>query len=91
MRPINKRAETEAYIWGFASYLAEELEDPESYAFYERIARASRGNAALEDLIYRVLSEVKNDFRRGKVRKSKGAAFTDRLKRACLERSLPPI
>ena len=91
MRPINKRAETEAYIRGFASYLAEELEDPESYAFYERIARASRGNAALEDLIYRVLSEVKNDFRRGKVRKSKGAAFTDRLKRACLERSLPPI
>jgi hypothetical protein len=83
-----ERAETEAYIRGFASYLAEELEDPGSYAFYERLARLARRNAALEDLIYRVLSEVKDDFRRGRVRKSKGAAFTDRLKRACLERGL---
>jgi hypothetical protein len=34
------------------------------------------------------LSEVKDDFRRGRVRKSKGAAFTDRLKRYCEERGI---
>ncbi|MGB9861274.1 MAG: hypothetical protein ACPLRP_02970 [Candidatus Bipolaricaulaceae bacterium] len=37
---------------------------------------------------YRVLSEVKDDFRRGRVRKNKGAAFTDRLKRFCLDRGI---
>ena len=84
-----RRSETAAYIRGFASYLAEELGDPGSYAFYEKLARAARRNAALEDLMYRVLSEVKDDFRRGRVWRSKGAAFTDRLKRACLERELP--
>ncbi|MBC7344212.1 MAG: hypothetical protein H5U03_02075 [Clostridia bacterium] len=83
-----ERAESEAYIRSFASYLTKELEDPGSYAFYERLARFARGNVTLEDLIYRVLSEIKDDFRRGRVKKSKGAAFTDRLKRVCLERGL---
>ncbi|MGC9019581.1 MAG: replication initiator protein A, partial [Candidatus Bipolaricaulaceae bacterium] len=76
-----QRAEDEAYVRGFASYLAEELEDPGSYGFYEMLARKARQNSVLEDLIYRVLSEVRDDFRRGRVKKNKGAAFTDRLKR----------
>jgi len=83
-----QRAEDEAWIRGLASYLAKELEDPGSYAFYERLARLALRNGVLEDLIYRVLSEVKDDFRRGRVRKTKGAAFTDRLKRYCGERSI---
>jgi len=35
-----------------------------------------------------VLSEVKDDFRRGRVKKNKGAAFTDRLKRVRSERGI---
>ena len=84
-----QKAEDEAWIRGLASYLTEELQDPNSYAFYEALARRARTNTTLEDLIHRVLSEVKDDFRRGRVRKSKGAAFTDRLKRYCEERSIP--
>lgn len=84
-----KRAEDEAYVRGFATYLSEELEDPQSYQFYERLARLALKNGALEDLIYRVVSEVKDEDRRGRVRKSKGAAFTDRLKRYCEAKGLP--
>ncbi|MEM3433536.1 MAG: hypothetical protein QXP27_05125, partial [Candidatus Methanomethyliaceae archaeon] len=83
-----QRAEDEAWIRGFASFLAEELEDPGSYAFYEKLARLALRDGALEDLIYQVLSEVKDDFRRGRVKKTKGAAFTDRLKRACEAHSI---
>ncbi len=88
MAEAGPRAGDEAYVRGFASYLAEELEDARSYGFYEMLARKARQNSALEDLIYRVLSEVKDDFRRGRVKKNKGAAFTARLKRSCVDRGI---
>ena len=80
-----QRAEDIAFIDGFASYMAEELDDDESYQFYRKLAREALGNRALEDLIYRCISEVKDEWHRDKVRKSKGALFTDKLKRYCRE------
>lgn len=56
---------------------------------YEALARRARAGGTLEDLIYRVLSEVRDDYWRGRVRKNKGSAFTERFKRYCVERSIP--
>jgi hypothetical protein len=54
--------------------------DEESRAFYQRVARLCP-----TDLLYRVLSEVKDEWRRGLIRTTKGAVFTDKLKRLCRE------
>ncbi len=79
------KAEDVAFIEGLASYLVQELEDEGSYPFYRKLAEAALRNRALEDLIYRVLSEVKDEWHREKVKKNKGALFTDKLKRHCRE------
>lgn len=83
-----QKAEDDAWIRGFASYLAQELADERSYPFYEKLARQALRDGRLEDLIYRTLSEVKDDYRRGRVKKSKAALFTDRLKRYCQDRGI---
>jgi hypothetical protein len=57
--------------------------DEENEAFYQRVARLCP-----TDLIYRVLSEVKDEWRRGLIRTTKGAVFTDKLKRLCRERGI---
>ncbi len=59
------------------------LEDPKSQAFYERVARICP-----TDLIFRVLSEVKEEWREGLIRTSKESVFTDKLKRYCEERGI---
>jgi len=63
--------------------ILEITEDEKSRAFYTRIATRCPDN-----LIYRCLSEVKDDWLQGKVRKSKGALFTDKIKRYCRERGI---
>jgi hypothetical protein len=54
--------------------------DEKSRAFYAKVAKVCPS-----DLIYRVLSEVKDEYHRGTIKKSKGALFTDKLKRYCKE------
>jgi len=63
--------------------ILEVTEDEKSRAFYTKIA-----TRCPDDLIYRCLSEVKDDWLQGKVRKSKGALFTDKIKRYCRERGI---
>jgi len=59
------------------------LGDEKSRAFYTKIARI-----VPTDLIYRVLGEVKEEWREGLIRTTKGAVFTDKLKRYCRERGI---
>jgi len=58
-------------------------EDPKSRQFYTKVARRCPA-----DLIYRVLSEVKEEWHEGLIRTTKGAVFTDKLKRYCKERGI---
>jgi hypothetical protein len=57
--------------------------DGHSEGFYIKIAGMAQENHMLFDLIHRSLSEVKVEAREGHILKSKGAAFTDKLKRFC--------
>jgi hypothetical protein len=57
--------------------------DEKSRAFYIKIAKF-----VPTDLIYRVLSEVKEEWHEGLIRTTKGAVFTDKLKRYCQERGI---
>jgi hypothetical protein len=58
-------------------------EDPKSRQFYTKVARRCP-----TDLIYRVLSEVKEEWHEGLIRTTKGAVFTDKIKRYCQERGI---
>jgi hypothetical protein len=57
--------------------------DEHSDGFYIKIAGMAQENHILFDLIHRCLSEIKVEDREGLILKSKGAAFTDKLKRFC--------
>jgi len=59
------------------------LEDERSKAFYRKVAKTVPA-----DLIYRCLSEVKEEWHEGLIRTTKGAVFTDKLKRYCRERGI---
>lgn len=65
---------------GLVNEMIEVLGDEKSRAFYTKVAKLCPS-----DLIYRCLSEVKDEWLQGKVRKSRGALFTDKLKRYCKE------
>ncbi|HIC96198.1 TPA: hypothetical protein EYP12_06185, partial [Candidatus Bipolaricaulota bacterium] len=86
--PPPSEAEDEAFIKGLARAMVEALEDEESYPFYRKLATLCLERPLLEDLVYQVLSEVKDEYHRGKIRKSKGALFTDKIKRYCQERGI---
>jgi hypothetical protein len=57
--------------------------DKHSRAFYIKVARVLD-----PDLIYRALSEVKEEERLGMIRTTKGAVFTDKIKRWAAERGI---
>lgn len=57
--------------------------DEQSRPFYTKVAKLCPS-----DLIHRVLSEVKDEWHRGLIRTTKGAVFTDKLKRYCQERGI---
>lgn len=54
----------------FANYIAEQLEDDHSLGFYRRIV-----DNMPENLIYQALSEVKDTYLTGRIKKSKAALF----------------
>ena len=62
--------------------------DQHSRAFYYKIARLALETPRLRDLIYRCLSEVKEEAHAGMIRTNKGAVFTDKLKRNCAEHGI---
>jgi len=63
-----KRSPEKEYL---AEYIAEQLEDDHSLGFYRKVV-----DLMPESLIYQALSEVKDTFLTGKIKKSKAALFT---------------
>jgi len=78
----------EAEVRGIVEEIVRALGDERSRAFYAQLARRAVEEPRLRDLIYRCLSEVKEDWREGRIRTSKGAVFVDKLKRYCKERGI---
>jgi len=73
----------EAELQGLVQSMVEVLGDEHSRPFYMKVAQACPS-----DVIYRFLSEVKDEWLQGRVKKSKGALFTDKIKRYCQERGI---
>jgi len=63
--------------------ILEIMGDEQSRPFYIKVAKI-----VPTDLIYRCLSEVKDEWHRGSIRTTKGAVFTDKIKRYCEERGI---
>lgn len=63
-------------------------EDEHSRPFYTKLAKLALKKPRLQDLIYRCLSEVKYEAHEGLIKTTKGAAFTDKLKRYCREQGI---
>ena len=59
------------------------LGDEKSRAFYTKIARLCP-----QDMIYRALSEAKQDYSDSSIRKSRGAIFTEKIKRYAKEAAI---
>lgn len=62
--------------------------DDHSRAFYAKLAKRCLEVPQLQDAIYRALGEVKEDAHEGRIQTSRGAVFTDKLKRICDERGI---
>jgi len=82
----------ESPSWSEIKALVEDIlnvtEDEHSRPFYTKLAKMAAGNPKLQDLIYRCLSEVKYEAHEGLIKTTKGAVFTDKLKRYCQERGI---
>jgi hypothetical protein len=74
---------SESEIRALVEAMVEALEDEHSRPFYAKVARVCPSQ-----VIYRILSEVKDEWLQGRVRRSKGALFTDKIKRYCQERGI---
>ena len=75
-----KRSEDKEYL---ASYIAEQLEDDHSLGFFRKVV-----DLIPENIIYQALSEVKDTFLNGKIKKSKAALFTTVIKAKALEHNI---
>ena len=67
----------------FAKDIAEQLEDDHSLGFYRKVVDIMPGH-----LIFQALSEVKDAFLSGRVKKSKAALFTSVIKSKALEHNI---
>lgn len=86
--PMPQSSEREMRIQLVVERMVETLQDESSRRFYTKIAQRIATYPRLEDLIYRCLSEVKDEYLRGQVRTTRGAVFTDKLKRSCDEHGI---
>jgi hypothetical protein len=75
-----KRPEDKEYL---ASYIAEQLEDDHSLGFFRKVV-----DLMPENLIYQALSEVKDAYLTGRVKKSKAALFTSVIKSKAIEHDI---
>ena len=79
------RKEIETRVSLLVKDMLEVLKDPSSRNFYRLAARRILESQGSEELIYRALSETKQEALAGNIKKSKGACFTYILKRYCKE------
>lgn len=71
------KGEVEDYkVKALVQDMVETLHDEKSRAFYTRIAKRCP-----QEIIYRALSETKQDYSASSIQKSKGAIFTEKIKR----------
>ena len=68
---------------GLVEFMVEVLGDEHSRPFYTKVAQVCPS-----DIIYRFLSEVKDEWLQGRIKRSKGALFTDKIKRYCQEQGI---
>ena len=75
-----KRSPEKEYL---AQEMAEQLEDDHSLGFYRKVA-----DLVPENLIYQALSEVKDAYLTGRIKKSKAALFTSVIKSKASEKNI---
>jgi hypothetical protein len=79
----NKRKKRTPEMEDFAQEIAERLEDDHSLGFYRKVV-----DIIPENLIWQALSEVKDAFLSGRVKKSKAALFTTVIKTKAIEHNI---
>lgn len=82
------QSEEEALVKSLTNSMLEVLEDKESQPFYEKLAKLCLEKPPLENLIFRSLSETKDAARREVIKTTKGAYFTDLIKRYAKKRGI---
>lgn len=82
------QSKEEALVKSLTDSMVEVLEDKESQPFYEKLANLCLEKPPLENLIFRSLSETKDAARRGVIKTTKGAYFTDLIKRHAKKREI---
>ena len=65
--------------------MVEVLQDHKSTKYYTFLARRILEAYKSPELIFRALSETKEEARMGNIRRSRGAFFVDLIKRYCAE------
>jgi hypothetical protein len=75
--------ERQALQESLAQRIAEELDDHASLGFFRLVA-----GKCPEEMIWRALSETKDAYLTGRIKKSRGACFTDLIKRGARERGI---
>ncbi len=83
--PPEEQTEREAQIQGLVSEMIEVLQDPQSTSYYAFLAHRILEAYESPELIFRALSETKEEARMGNIRRSRGAFFIDLIKRYCAE------
>ena len=84
-REMETVSQDEIEIKGLVQDILQVTGDEHSRPFYTQLAKMVLGKPKLYDLIYQCLSEVRYESHQGFIRTTKGAVFTDRLKRYCQE------
>jgi hypothetical protein len=79
----NKKKKRTPEMEAFAQEIAERLEDDHSLGFYRKVV-----DTIPENLIWQALSEVKDAFLSGRVKKSKAALFTTVIKSKAQEHNI---
>lgn len=75
------QTDDDALVKSLISSMLEALGDKENYPFYKKLALQCVNEPRLEDIIFRALSDTKDADRRKEIRTTKGAYFTDSVKR----------
>lgn len=80
-----EHTEREIQIQGLVSEMIEVLQDHKSMKYYGFLARRILEVYKSPELIFRALSETKEEARMGNIRRSRGAFFVDLIKRYCAD------
>jgi len=83
--PPEEQTERDAHIQTLAAEMVEVLQDHRSKKYYTFLASRVLEAYKSPQLIFRALSETKEEARMGNIRRSRGAFFVDLIKRYCAE------